>query len=122
MAYDVSWLIADRVLQVLPPTIGSDALIKDFDDDMIALLDASSEPIQVIVDVRHVQVHPSTQAFINLRYFKHPHLGRLIMLGMAEKPLLRFMMSLSTKGLTLPVVGFSTPQEVEAYLKTLKVT
>lgn len=121
MPYDVSWLIPDRVIQVLPPTLGADDLMKDFDDDMMRRLDAAAEPIHILVDVRHVQVHPSTQAFINLRYFKHPNLGRLIMLGMSEKPLLRFMMSLATKGLQLSVVGFTTPEEVQTYLETLKV-
>lgn len=118
MSYAVSWIVPERVLQVLPPTVATDDLVKDFDHDMVKHLDASSASIDVVVDVRHVQVHPSAQAFINLRYFKHPRLGRLIMLGITDQLVLRFIMNLSTQALHLQVVGFATPGEVEAYLKT----
>src|SRR4051812_24396946 len=106
MSYTQSWLVPDRVIAVTAPKICDDTFIMRFNADMMGLLEATAAPVSLVIDVRNVVSYPSSQAFFNLCYLKHRHFDRLVTIGMARNPALRFMGSLMGQRLPIPVSDF----------------
>jgi hypothetical protein len=119
MAYKIDWLIAERVIEILLPPVCDNAFLKTFDADLNAMLSTSSQPVVILYDLREVRQSPSVQTAFNLTYYKQPNLARILTVGMARNPILRFLCD-RVKRSGIEVKDFSTMEEAHAYLAALE--
>lgn len=120
MSSTMNWLIPDQVLEVTMPQNTTDEFILGFDAEMIALLDSASHPIHLIVDLHSMKVYPTISIIMNLKYYNHPKLGRLIMLGLTTNPIVRFITNLVNHGNDANLKAFATLEEAMAYLMAVE--
>lgn len=120
MTYSISWLTPGRVVDVVLPEVSDDAALAKFDLDVNAMLDTITESAHVLIDVRSIKTYPSAQASMKMTYYKHPHLGRVLVIGLTSNPILRFLASLVARGAGLQIRDFSTREEALSYLATIE--
>jgi hypothetical protein len=122
MSYTFEWIVPDRVLKAEIPFKFDDELARAFDRDMITYLDAASQPLQLIVDLRQTRVHPSLSTFLGWKQFKHPRFGQAILVGMSASPIVRFLTTMLMKIMGIRLSGAATVEEATAILSVTENT
>jgi hypothetical protein len=120
MTYKIAWLVPDRVIDVMLPEECTDSAIAQFDADLMIMLDAASQPVHVLVDVRSMKVYPSAQASMKMSYYKHPKLKRIFVIGLTSNPIIRFLGSLVARGAGIQLRDFVSREEALAYLAAVE--
>ena len=116
MTHNVEWLVPGRVIEARIFEEASDEVLLALDPELNAMLDTASQPVHILMDVRNMKVYPSAQTTIKLKYYKHPQLGRLLMIGLAANPILRFLSALVGRGMGIQIKDFPSREAAQAYL------
>ena len=121
MSYKLSWLVPGRVIELTLPVLSNDdALMQAVDVEMKVMLDSASQPVSILIDLRSMKEYPSASAAMKMTYYKHPNTERLIVVGMASNPILRFLGGLVGRGVGIQIKDFTTREEAQAYLTSLE--
>lgn len=120
MAYSIEWFVPGRVIEVTLSEIASDEVILALDNDLTAAMDTALQPVHIIVDPQNMKVYPSAQTAMKLKYYKHPNMGRLIVIGLMANPIIRFLGTLIGRTTGLRMKDCSSREEAHAYLKSIE--
>lgn len=121
MSYILSWLVPNRVIEmVLPSNANDDAVLAALDAEINVMLDTASQPVHVMLDVRTMKEYPSASTAMKMKYYKHPKLAQLIIIGLTANPVLRFLGGLVGKGVGIQMRDFGSREEALAYLASLE--
>jgi hypothetical protein len=120
MTYKLSWLVPGRLIELTPPDIYSDETIQNLDIDMKALFDTASQPVHILIDAGAMKTYPSALESMKLTYYRHPRMGRLLVVGLTKNPLLRFLGSVVGRGVGIQIKDFATREEALAYFESVE--
>jgi hypothetical protein len=121
MPYKLSWFIPGRVIDMTLPEIATDgSVFEALDTEINAMLDSGTAPVHVMIDVRTMKEFPSATIAMKMKYYKHPKVGRLVIIGLSTNPMLRFLAGLVGRGVGVQIKDMSTREEAEAYIATLE--
>jgi hypothetical protein len=114
------WLVENHVQLV---TIKGDltAEIVYIDDrETITMMDTLSSPMHRIVDMRQIRSFPSLNAILSLQYLRHQNMGRLLTVGAARSPILRFFLNAVGGATRVQCKDFADVNEAIAFLEQLE--
>jgi hypothetical protein len=124
MAYDISWLIENRIIHIIiNGDVNSDAL-NAMTDDVMRLLDENHTPqVHLLINDKQIKVVPKQilKMLNSSRSLRHPRLGWLIIYGTDNK-LFRFLTQMLSRMINLKQRRFLTQEEAITFLQTVDAT
>ena len=105
MTYTFEWMVPNRVLKAVIPSLFDDARAKEYDKDVLSYLNKAEKPLYVIVDLRQVRVHPAITTILGWQHLRHPMMKEVILVGLSTSPLVRFIANTVTKVIGLRLRG-----------------
>jgi len=116
----MAWVVPGRVIEISFGVQSNDAVFVAMDNELVAALDTAAQPVHVIVDTRSVTMHPSAQTALTRKFYKHPLMGSLVVVGLMANPIMHFLASLVAKSMGIKIKDCSTPEEARAYLASME--
>jgi hypothetical protein len=121
MPYKLSWFIPGRVIDMTLPEIATDgSVFEALDTEINAMLDSGTAPVHVMIDLRLMKEYPSASIAMKMKYYKHPKIGRLVIIGLSANPMLRFLGGLVGRGVGIQLKDVGSREEAEAYIASLE--
>jgi len=124
MAYEISWLVENRIIHV---AINGDItvdVLNAMTDDVVRLLDGTNTThIHLLINDKQIKVVPKQilKMLNTSRSLRHPRLGWLIIYGTDNK-LFRFLTQMLSRMINLKHRRFLTREEAIAFLQTVDTT
>ncbi len=122
MSSQVSWLLENRVILTFNQGVVSDQDMFDNDQPITDYLDQCTAPlIHMVVDHRNGIGSPSSKALAQQHWPKHPKMGWLIMVGMAN-PFQKFVVAVTSNFFKTRLRMFNTMDEALDFLNEVDST
>ena len=124
MAYEIAWLVENRIIHV---AINGDItvdVLNAMTDDVVRLLDGNNtSQVHLLINDKHIKVVPKQilKMLNTSRSLRHPRLGWLIIYGTDNK-LFRFLTQMLSRMINLKHRRFLTLEESVAFLQTIDET
>jgi hypothetical protein len=120
MAYEISWLVPNHIVEVTFPSICDDEFVRRSDHDLRTILETAPGSVHILADMSAVSVYPSTQCVLRFKSFKHPRMGRFITIEGANTPIKRFLCGLATRAAGVRTQDFFTVDEARSYIVSVE--
>ena len=120
MKFEFEWLVPDLVCKVVLPADFKDAVLEEYDQMLVEILDKMTHKIHLIADLSAVKNSASMNQARKLKHPRHPNMGRVLMIGMQANTIVRFIASLVAQAAGVSYKSFGTYQEVLAYLEQME--
>lgn len=114
------WLIEGRVCQVIVPAEVTDDMLHAYDEQLISLLDQASDKVNIIVDVGPMVALPNVKTWLGLKNKHHPNFGLTLIVGLENKPVIRFFASVVSQTKSVPFKAFPSQAAALDYLREMK--
>ena len=96
MSSQLSWYLENRVMQIVNQGELRDQDLFDLDGSAIQYMEQCSVPlVHLIIDHRLGSNSPSAKGLMQLKWPKHPKMGWIVMIGLAN-PLQRFVTAVAS--------------------------
>jgi len=96
MSSQLSWYLENRVMQIVNHGEVTDQDLFDLDESAVHYMDQGSAPlVHLIIDHRKGINSPSAKGLMQLKWPKHPKMGWIVMVGMAN-PLQKFVTAVAS--------------------------
>jgi hypothetical protein len=118
---NLTWFVPDHIIHGDLPEVLSGEFMSILDKEVTALLDTASQTVHFIMDASKVKSFPDPKAALNISYYGHPKLGKLIVFGLKSNPFLSFLSTLVSHSAGVKIKIFETLDEAQAYLATLDI-
>lgn len=120
MDFEFEWLIENQVCKVVLPQEVTQDILEAYDQLLINVLDQAANKIHMVADLRIIKTMPNLNQARKMRHPRHPHMGRVLMVGLNLNPIARFMASLVAQAAGVAYKAFDTYEEVFAYLEKME--
>ena len=120
MTYQISWLVPERVIELVVPEVFSGGVERAVDADMNALLATTTNTVHILCDLRGIKQFPSATESMNTTYYRRANMGTFLTIGMTSNPVMRFLSSLVARGFGVRFKDFNSREEALAYLASVE--
>ena len=113
MAYQLSWMIPNRIILVEVNGVIDEGSVRTFDQTMLTMLDegdADAALIHHIMVFGEIVGRPNLKLLTSVTYPQHPRNGWMITVG-NNNPLIRMVNGLAAQILQMRVAGIDTVEE-----------
>ena len=122
MPSQVSWLLENRVMLTYNQGVVSDQDMFNIDQPVLDYMNQCTAPlVHMIVDHRNGIGSPSTKALAQLQWPKHPKVGWMIMVGMAN-PFQKFVVAVASNFFKTRMRMFDRMDEALDFLNEIDST
>jgi hypothetical protein len=117
MPVEIEWLVEGRVCYVSIPEEVDGTDIVAYDKDLIQYLDHATGKIHLIADLRILHKVPPVRQIAALRHPRHPRLGQILTIGLANNFMGRFFFTMGARVVGIQHIDFASLDEARAYLR-----
>lgn len=120
MSIDTKWLVEGQLLHVIFPAILEAAMMREYDTQMMEVLETATQKLHFIADLSGLKSLPGLSVLVGLRHPYHPQLGHGLTVGLTRNPVGRFLISMGTQLAGVHHKDFDTFNEARAYLAQME--
>lgn len=121
MGFQIRSLAEGRVYEVTPPAVTTGAILREYDVNMLKIMDAAPGPLTILVDVTEMGKLSNVSDWAALKFLRHPHMGPTFLVGMEHRPLVKFFVSVLAQMFGRPYKIFASREQAIEYLQEQKL-
>ena len=115
------WLTEGLVCLSTVPAVLESSMLKDYDTQMMQMLDSAPGHIYIIVDLRLMEIAPSVGQILLLKHIRHPHVKHALTIGLSLNAVSRFLVPVVSQMVGIHYKDFSSVEEALEHIERLKV-